>query len=287
LIPNGSMDTEIWSSLEAGGSIDAVTGVYTSGVVEGTYLNDACVDGTYKAGAASDCADVLIVSTQALTGMVMAKDPLDGVVVMEKWILDTVDAIGDHTDDANGIGGYVDELNYPGGAPDVSPIEVIEVRGGDTPFGSVFASNIQNDLGVTSLTGLADPTNVQAPVLVARVALIVNACTDVAVTLDDTFTQVTNGDGGLIPEEAPSTLTFRRGDAKADGNINIADALFGAQFLAGLRALDPVGGDKSLVHPLNMASVKHDTGGDKMNIADVLFIAQRLVGLRDNCFEIV
>ena len=154
VIPNVSMDTEVWSSPGAGGGIDAGTGVYTAGAVEGTYLNDAWVDGTYKAGAASDCADVLIVSTQAQTGMLMAEDPLDGVVVIEKWIFDTVDAIGDHTDVSNGIGGYVDELAYPGGIPDVSPIEVKEVRGGDFPFEGFFAANIQNDLGTTTLTGL-------------------------------------------------------------------------------------------------------------------------------------
>ena len=86
---------------------------------------------------------------------------------------------------------------------------------------------------------------------------------------------------------ASSALTFRRGDAKNDGTINVADALFGAQYLAGLRLADPVGGDATLVHPLNTASVKDDgIAGDKINIADVLFIAQGLVGLRDTCFII-
>ena len=121
----------------------------------------------------------------------------------------------------------------------------------------------------------------------ARIALIVNACTDATVTLTDNFTEITNGDGGLIPEQAPSALTFRRGDAKADGVINIADALFGAQKLAGLKAIDPVGGDAALVHPVNLAVVKHDSQGDKINIADVLFITQKLVDLRDDCFDLV
>ena len=46
--------------------------------------------------------------------------------------------------------------------------------------------------------------------------------------------------------------------------------------------------DSTLVHPVNLAVVKHDgAAGDKINIADVLFIAQKLVGLRDVCFELV
>ena len=110
--------------------------------------------------------------------------------------------------------------------------------------------------------------------------------TDLA-TLNDSFTSIQSTTGTIVQEVGPSALVFRLGDAKSDGVINIADALFGAQFLAGLRAADPVGGDATLVHPVNLASVKDDgIAGDKITIADVLFLAQGLVGLRDDCFII-
>ena len=81
VIPNASMESLVWSTV-AGGTIDPVTGVYTAGPIVGDYLDDACVDGTYKAGMVTDCADVLIASTLALTGMFMVQDPVDGVVVI-------------------------------------------------------------------------------------------------------------------------------------------------------------------------------------------------------------
>ncbi|MEM2261727.1 MAG: CARDB domain-containing protein, partial [Ignisphaera sp.] len=70
-------------------------------------------------------------------------------------------------------------------------------------------------------------------------------------------------------------LTFIRGDANNDGKVNIADAMFIAQYLAGNRPA-------SDLNLLNAASVKHDDeNGDKVSIADAMFIAQYLAGLRD------
>ena len=76
------------------------------------------------------------------------------------------------------------------------------------------------------------------------------------------------------------SLQFIRGDANGDGKVNIADAMFIAQYLAGNRPL-------SQLNPLNAASVKHDSGGkDTITIADAMFIAQYLAGLRNSLFEL-
>ena len=81
-------------------------------------------------------------------------------------------------------------------------------------------------------------------------------------------------------DEAPSSLIFRRGAARGGTTSNIVDALFIAQYLAGLR-------DISQLNPLNAASIKHDdlTGGDKISIADAMVLAQVLVALRDANFN--
>ena len=70
---------------------------------------------------------------------------------------------------------------------------------------------------------------------------------------------------------------FRRGDVNGDGSVNIIDAMFGAQYLVGLRPIEQI-------RPLNLASVKHDgENGDVMNIIDCMFIAQYCVEIR-NCY---
>ena len=72
-----------------------------------------------------------------------------------------------------------------------------------------------------------------------------------------------------------------RGDARADGNITIADALFIAQYLVGMHPACTDVVDNSCLHSVNAGSVRHDGAFDKKTIADALFIAQDLVGLKD------
>lgn len=80
--------------------------------------------------------------------------------------------------------------------------------------------------------------------------------------------------------EEPEALIFQRGDITEDGVVNIIDAMFGAQYLVGLRSVEDI-------NPLNLASVRHDDGGDIMNIVDCMYIAQYIVGIRDCYFELV
>ena len=97
-----------------------------------------------------------------------------------------------------------------------------------------------------------------------------------------------NDDGNnAIGVSNPLTHDLRRGDARADGNINIADALFTAQNLVGLRPACTDVVDNSCLHSVNAASVRHDGAFDEKTIADALFIAQYLVGLRDEFFQVM
>ena len=66
--------------------------------------------------------------------------------------------------------------------------------------------------------------------------------------------------------------------------INIADALFIAQNLVGLRQACTDMVDNTCLHSVNAASVRQDGILDKTTIADALFIAQFLVGLRDEFY---
>jgi hypothetical protein len=84
------------------------------------------------------------------------------------------------------------------------------------------------------------------------------------------------------PQEAPAALIFRRGDANSNGSVDIGDAMFIGQYLAGVRGL---GSTSSTVNPVNVASVRQDdTDGDKITITDALYIGQMLAGLRDASF---
>lgn len=81
-------------------------------------------------------------------------------------------------------------------------------------------------------------------------------------------------------QEGPHILTFQRGDIDGDGDVDIIDAMFGAQYLVGLRPPEDI-------RLLNMASVNHNDGGYMKNIVDCMYIAQYVVGLRDCWFELV
>ncbi len=173
------------------------------------------------------------------------------------------------------IGSYQATLQYNGAL-----LNVLEVRhkfpfkGGDT---------INNPGGNALFSGLA-PGGAPWPVETAFVTLRLLGCTNQPVTLTPTFGQILDNNGVPLAIQQPAPKTYRRGDAKADGTVNISDALYIAQYLAGLRGL---GEDATKVNAVNAASVKQDGVFDKSSSADVLYIAQYVVGLRDGCFNLV
>ena len=67
--------------------------------------------------------------------------------------------------------------------------------------------------------------------------------------------------------------------------MSIADALFIAQNLVGLRPACTDVVDNNCLHSVNAASVRQDGVFDENSIADALFIAQYLVRLRDEFYN--
>ena len=92
------------------------------------------------------------------------------------------------------------------------------------------------------------------------------------------------GTAQQVSQDQAATNSFTRGNTQTNSaTVNIFDALFIAQCLAGLREY---GTATTECHPSNAASVRHDgAAGDRVNIFDALFIAQYLAGLKDDKFQ--
>jgi len=263
-----------WNTLSGGGgasqsanyTLDSSLGQF--GVGETSGANYTLIGG-FWAGVQQ------AVSIQAVTAMNISVDT-DGVVVVNKVIEETQDpATGLPVVVQGGIGSYTDQLTYDG-----LLVNVLGIRPGDAPFDAITNVTIDDIGGTTTFDHTQVADTPQAPILVARAAVRLVGCTNDLTTLTDSFTAMASTEGAPIQELSVSAEDLRRGDAKVDGVINIADALFIAQYLAGVEP------GLSDTHLLNAASVKEDGGtGDKISISDVLFIAQGLVGLRDKCFD--
>ena len=100
------------------------------------------------------------------------------------------------------------------------------------------------------------------------------------------FNTITRVSGGQVPQNADVSKTFRRGDAQANGTVNITDALFIAQYLVSLRNLGEGIGD---VWAVNAATPQNNlpTAGSQITITDAMYIAQMLVGLRDASYQFI
>jgi len=140
--------------------------------------------------------------------------------------------------------------------------------------------------GSTRVNATQTSGSPQAPSTVAYVAPRIMGSKNVAQSMVLSFSAVADAaHGANIPHDGANTFTVRRGDARADGVVNISDALFIAQYLAGIRQL---GSDTDSLHAVNAASAKSDgMVGDQVTIADSLYIAQMLAGLRDDCYNTV
>jgi hypothetical protein len=87
--------------------------------------------------------------------------------------------------------------------------------------------------------------------------------------------------GATEVDPASLTLELLRGDALADGDIDIADGRYIGQYLVGSRTECTAAVDRTCLHTVNAASVRNAGAIDRITVADALFIAQYLAGLRD------
>ncbi|MBI2934936.1 MAG: PKD domain-containing protein, partial [Chloroflexi bacterium] len=181
----------------------------------------------------------------------------------------------------DGIAGYGASLTY-----DAAGATVLAVTG-VAPFGSPAVE--MNTLSGTRTNFSASQTGSSpaAPLTTADVRLRLvgkhNPSPAYAATaLNFNSISRVNG-GGEIPQSAAATFSFVRGDANNSGDVTITDALFIAQYLAGLRQLGTTG---TTVNAVNAASVYQDgANGDRVSIQDALFTAQMLAGLRNDFYN--
>ncbi len=104
-------------------------------------------------------------------------------------------------------------------------------------------------------------------------------------TVDLNFVEIIDEFGDTVAQDTPpDTRTFLRGDALANGNISISDALFIAQHLVA-PVFRPVGEGGGEVNPVNAGSVNHDSPNDVISLADAVLIAQFLVGNVDEFYD--
>ena len=147
---------------------------------------------------------------------------------------------------------------------------------------SLFGMKIEIEpTTVDDLNTMLDAEGEEPVVTLHRLVPRLIGCALNSYDLELNFGVITGSEQEDLLQEEPQIITFQRGDVNGDGSVNIIDAMFGAQYLIGLRSFEQI-------HPLNLASVKHDgEDGDVMNIIDCMYVAQYVVGLRDCYFETI
>jgi len=86
--------------------------------------------------------------------------------------------------------------------------------------------------GVASVASPEQPNNST----VAKLKIKLTGDKNTAYTFNVSFSQIIAASGGAnIPEDSAKTMTFKRGDAQANGTVNIFDAMFIAQMIVGNR----------------------------------------------------
>jgi hypothetical protein len=176
------------------------------------------------------------------------------------------------------LGSYRGQLTYDG-----SCVSILGFR--DLDFTTTDIS-IDNVLGIASFGGVAS-AEAEAPsdfnqALVRLVGSNQESC---SMTLE--MLSLTDNGGNSLVVDGSKTQDMRRGDARADGAINVADTLFIAEYLAGSRpACDANNIDTNCLHPVNAASVLPGGATDQTTVADALLIVQYLAGQRDEFYDL-
>lgn len=209
---------------------------------------------------------------------ILHQDPADGATGVK---LD----LAPEGDPANGpdqnvlLGSFQVQITYDGNC-----LNILDVRGIDFVVSDV---SIDNSAGVATYSG-SSTAGVAAPAGLGHLLtrLTGGARQLCSMTLESLVLQDLDGNAILV-EPGGLSLELLRGDARADGVVNIADALFIAQYLVDSRPACTTVVDTTCLHPVNSASVSQDGAFDQKNIADTLLIAQYLLGLRDVFYNLV
>lgn len=167
---------------------------------------------------------------------------------------------------------------------DGSCLNILEVRGLDFAVSDV---SIDNSAGVTTFNG-SSATGLAAPAALGHLLtrLVGGGRQPCSMSLE--VLDLRDGDGNPIEVDPASlSLEMLRGDARADGVVNVADALIIAQYLVGSRdACTAVIEDTTCLHPVNAGSVAQDGLFDLGTIADSRLIVEYLLGLLDEFYNV-
>ncbi len=189
-------------------------------------------------------------------------------------------ATGQTTTIADGIGAFDATVTYdPAGVS-------VKAASGLGAFAPMTATLDAAGGTRTNVNGYQTGATPQAPVELFRLYPWLTGRKDIPYNITFHFNTLTRVSGGEVPPVADVVKTFLRGDANNDSKVTITDALFIAQYLAGMRGL----GDSSMqVNPVNAATPMNDsaTTGSTITIQDALVVAQMLAGLRDASYNLI
>lgn len=237
-----------------------------------------CLTFLLPAGATGDgegslpaTVTVVTVAKDAVTALTPQLDS-DGAAGCMASIVQGQDAQGNFV--VANIKSYTATLSYNGNL-----ISVLEVR-----HQSVFpgADTIENLNGSAQFNGTASE-GVATPCDIAFLTLRLTGALNQPATATLTFSNIYDPNDNLIHQLTPvPEKQFLRGDARADGEVNIRDVIYIVQYLAGLRN---IGEGLGKVHPVNAASVKHDGEYDVISFSDAWHLLRYLAARRGRGME--
>ncbi|MEW6143075.1 MAG: dockerin type I repeat-containing protein [Chloroflexota bacterium] len=270
----GPVRREGWTPANTYPQALTATGIFSAamaGIRPGeTYRFQAVADGGVNGRAAGNQTTFTMGGLSAETILSQGLDT-DSIAVVNVGINRGKNSGGTTTSIPGGISSYqATAIVSPAGG-----IGLLAARGVE-PFAN---PTINTSTGVFGVADVTWPQQVSNSTLVRLVVKLTGDC-NTNYVLNVPFQTISAADGQAnIPEDSTKSLTFRRGDAKPDGVVNVFDAMYIAQYIVGTRQLSELG-------VVNAACVKHDgVSGDKLDVFDAMFIAQMIVGLRNNRFE--
>jgi hypothetical protein len=235
-------------------------------MARGQFINiDGEVIDDFMISAVDDAADPV----QARVAFGPGQDPEDGAAGLVLNITGVLDG-GSETEEAPTWGGYQAKLTYDGAC-----VNILEIR--EREF-SVTVNSIDDSAGVAEFQGNAGGGST-GPAELAQVVSRTLGSGPAACSITVEVTGLTDAEGNPVEVE-PGSLTreLLRGDALADGVVNVADAMYIAQYLEGLRSECTPEIDSHCLHSLNAANWEPDGGFDRVTMADAVSLGQHLLG---------
>jgi len=258
-----------------GGLRGLVTGPHTyNNAGEFTVAIEVCDD---DLGCGSDSLRVVVISpVVADPSFNLHRDSTDGAIGLNLGVDRVFDRITD--EDSNvALESFQAQLAYDGAC-----LNILAVRDRDFATNSVI---IDHGSGIATFNGTATG-GVPAPTDLGHALTRLIGSNQESCDATLRMIVLTDSNGNTVTAARDPARDLLRGDARADRVINIADAMFIAQGLAGLRTACAATVDATCLHSVNAASVRPDGAFDRMTIADASFIARYLVGLRDEFYRL-